>query len=107
MAKHTHYTYRVTWSQEDGEFVAQCLEFPSLSLLAETQAQALRGMVSLVEEVVLDMEKNGEIIPVALASQNYSGKFMLRIPPEQHRKLAMKAAEEQVSLNRYISSKLL
>lgn len=26
-----HYTYRVTWSQEDGEHVGLCAEFPSLS----------------------------------------------------------------------------
>ena len=25
----THYTYRVTWSAEDAEFVGTCLEFPS------------------------------------------------------------------------------
>jgi hypothetical protein len=26
-----HFTYRVTWSQEDGEHVGLCVEFPSLS----------------------------------------------------------------------------
>ncbi len=31
-----HYTYRVTWSQEDGEYVALCAELPSLSWLAKT-----------------------------------------------------------------------
>ena len=31
------YTYRVTWSEEDQEYVGLCLEFPSLSWLAETQ----------------------------------------------------------------------
>lgn len=25
-----HYTYRVTWSEEDGEYVGLCVEFPSL-----------------------------------------------------------------------------
>ena len=32
----THYTYRVTWSVEDGEHVATVAEFPSLSWLAPT-----------------------------------------------------------------------
>ena len=27
----TRYTYRVTWSVEDDEYVATCLEFPSMS----------------------------------------------------------------------------
>lgn len=26
-----HYTYRVNWSGEDGEYVGLCAEFPSLS----------------------------------------------------------------------------
>lgn len=39
----SHYSDRVTWSAEDGEFVATCLEFPSLSWLAPTQIEALRG----------------------------------------------------------------
>lgn len=37
-----HYTYRVSWSVEDGEFVATCLELPSLSWLASTQVKAVR-----------------------------------------------------------------
>ena len=28
-----HYTYRVSWSREDGEYVATIVEFPSLSWL--------------------------------------------------------------------------
>jgi len=26
-----HYTYRVTWSAEDDEYLGLCVEFPSLS----------------------------------------------------------------------------
>jgi len=36
----THYTYRVTWSAEDGEHVATVAEFPSLSWLAPTPVEA-------------------------------------------------------------------
>jgi len=38
--------------------------------------------------------------------KRYSGKFMVRIPPEVHRKLATQAAEAGISLNRLASSKL-
>ena len=40
----TRYTYRVTWSVEDEEFVATCLEFPSLSWLAATQRWKSRAL---------------------------------------------------------------
>jgi len=37
-----HYTYRVTWSPEDGEHVGLCAELPSLSWLAKTPEAALK-----------------------------------------------------------------
>jgi predicted HicB family RNase H-like nuclease len=107
MVNHKHYTYRVTWSEEDGEHVALCAEFPSLSYLAKTPAKALQNMMTLVKEAVEDMDANGEPVPTPLAEKEYSGKFMIRIPPEQHKNLAMKAAEMGISLNRYVSSILL
>ena len=107
MVDHQHYTYRVTWSEEDGEHVALCAEFPSLSYLAEKPANALQGLVKLVGEVVADMDANGEPVPEPIAAKSYSGKFQVRIPPEQHRNLAIQAAEQGVSLNRYVSAKLV
>lgn len=106
MIDHKHYTYRVTWSPEDGEYVALCAEFPGLSFLAKENAEALEGLVGLVGAVVEDMQASDESVPEPLAARDYSGKFQLRIPPEMHRHLAIKAAEEGVSLNRYVSSKL-
>jgi predicted RNase H-like HicB family nuclease len=52
----SHYTYRVTWSDEDDEFVATCAEFPSLSWLAESPAEALQGFQILLINVLNDME---------------------------------------------------
>lgn len=57
-------------------------------------------------EVVSDLQANGEEAPVALAEKSYSGEFRIRIPPQVHRSLAMKAAEEGISLNRLASAKL-
>ena len=100
------YTYRVTWSEEDQEHVGLCAEFPSLSWLAASPEAALRGIRTAVAEVVEDMQANGEAIPEALASRHFSGKFMVRVPPEVHRQLAVEAAEAGVSLNRLASAKL-
>ncbi len=38
-----HYSYRVVFSREDGEWVGLCTEFPSLSHLATDQVEAMRG----------------------------------------------------------------
>ena len=106
MINHKHYTYRIVWSDEDQEFVGLCAEYPSLSYLATDEYQALQGIQSLVQDVINDMDALGEEIPVPISQRNYSGKFQVRILPELHRKLAIEAAEANVSLNRYISNKL-
>jgi predicted HicB family RNase H-like nuclease len=101
-----HYTYRVTWSAEDGEHVGLCAEFPSLSWLAQTPEEALAGIRQVVAESVADMRTNNEAIPEPIAERNYSGEFKVRIPPQAHRSLVIQAAEQGVSLNRLASSKL-
>jgi predicted HicB family RNase H-like nuclease len=101
-----HYTYRVTWSPEDGEHVGLCLEFPSLSWLADSPEKALAGIRQVVVLAVRDMLDNGEEAPQPMADREYSGKFQVRVPPAIHRTLVMKAAEEGVSLNRFVSAKL-
>ena len=100
------YTYRVTWSNEDAEYVGLCAEFPGLSWLAKTPEAALRGMRRAVSEVVADMKDNGESLPEPISCRNYSGKFVVRVPPEVHRRLALQATEASVSLNRLVSAKL-
>ncbi len=100
------YTYRVTWSDEDGEYVGLCAEFPSLSWLADTQEAALAGIKSTVKQVIQDMQSTGEDAPKPLATRHYSGKFTVRIPPDVHRKLQIQAAESKISFNRLVSSKL-
>jgi len=101
-----HYTYRVTWSPEDGEHVGLCLEFPSLSWFAETPEAALAGVRQVISEVIADLRANSEPIPDPLAEKRYSGEFRVRIPPVLHRQLALLAAEQGVSLNRLASAKL-
>ena len=100
------YTYRVTWSEDDQEFVGLCAEFPSLSWLAKRPEAALKGIRKIVGDVVADMQHGGEKIPEPLSKKHYSGKFLVRVPPEVHRELAIKAAEAGVSLNRLVSAKL-
>jgi predicted HicB family RNase H-like nuclease len=100
------YTYRVTWSDEDNGYVGLCAEFPSLSWLETEPEAALTGIRALVKKVIADLNRNQEPVPEPISARSYSGKFMVRVPPEVHRLLAIQAAESGVSLNRFISSKL-
>ncbi len=100
------YTYRVTWSEEDQEHVGLCVEFPSLSWLEKTPEKALKGIRGLVRDCIKDLQEENQDIPQPIATKSFSGKFMVRVPPDTHRSLVIQAAESGVSLNRLISSKL-
>jgi len=102
-----HYTYRVSWSPEDHEFVGTVLEFPSLSWLDSDERAAFDGIRRLTSEVLADLASVGERAPEALADRKYNGKVLLRVPPSRHRDLALRAAEQGVSMNRYINDLLV
>ena len=104
--KLNHYSYRITWSEQDKQHVGLCAEFPGLSWLSDTPEDALSGIRKLVREALTDMQANKEPIPEAISTRKFSGKFLVRVPPETHRMLTLQAADAGVSLNRLISSKL-
>jgi len=79
---------------------------PSLSWLDESPAGAFDGIRSLVVDVLADMVSSGETPPEPLGDRSFSGKFLVRVPPELHRRLAIEAAEQNVSLNRLAASRL-
>ena len=78
------YTYQVTFSKADREFVGLCLEFPSLSWLADTPEAALNGIRQLVCESTTDLEARSKAI---------------QKPLEPLRKKRLEALDELVSLD--------
>jgi predicted HicB family RNase H-like nuclease len=96
----SHYSYRVVWSPDDGEYVATALEWgPALSWLDADPTAALAGLRDLIRESIEDLTADGKPVPAPLADRDYSGRFLLRMPKPLHRDLAIHAAEENVSLN--------
>jgi predicted HicB family RNase H-like nuclease len=100
------YSYRLTWSEEDDEHVGLCAEFPSLSWLDSSPEKALLGIRKLVQATLRELAKSGEEPPAPYSLRSYSGRFVVRVPPDVHRMLSLQAAESGVSLNRLVSSKL-
>ena len=100
------YTYRVEWSEEDKLHLSRCLEFPSLIAHGSTIEGALKEIEKVVKEAIAWMQEENEEIPQPFGLKKYKGNLTLRVPAEVHRKLAIKSAEEGVSVNKYILSKI-
>ncbi|MDE0319347.1 MAG: hypothetical protein OXI97_05645 [Acidimicrobiaceae bacterium] len=57
------YKFRALWSDEDGTWVGACNGFLLVSHIAPTQAECLRGIRALVDDIVPDLLANGEPLP--------------------------------------------
>jgi len=100
------YIYRVEWSEEDQLHLGRCAEFPSLIAHGQTPQEALKEIRFVVAESIKILKKDREKIPEPLNLRRYKGNLTLRVPPEIHRRLAIKSAEEGVSINQYLLSKI-
>lgn len=69
MYKNDRYTYSITWSEEDGEYIGLCAEFASLSWLASEPETAHQGIRQVVADAVADLQKNGELVPEPLVNK--------------------------------------
>jgi predicted HicB family RNase H-like nuclease len=100
------YTYRVEWSEEDHAHIAHCLEFPSLLAHGNTAEKALSEIESVVATAIEWMSEDGEQVPEPFGTKQYKGNISLRVPADVHRSIAIRAAEEGVSINQYVLSRL-
>ena len=100
------YTYRIEWSEEDQAVIAKCLEFPGRLEHGTTNEGPVKEIKVVVSESVKWLTEKKEEVPSALGLKKFKGKLTLRVSPEIHRKLAIKSAEEGVSVNQYILSRL-
>lgn len=100
------YTYRIEWSEEDQVFIASCLEFPGLAAHGDTTENALKEIKLVIKESIKWLEEENKPVPQPLGVKKFKGNLTLRIPPEIHRELAIKSAEQGVSVNQYILSRL-
>ena len=100
------YTYRIEWSEVDQAHLAHCLEFPSLAAHGDTPERALKEIEFVVSESIRWMIDEGESVPEPLGSRRFRGNITLRVPPDVHRRLAILSAEQGVSINQLVISRL-
>jgi hypothetical protein len=61
------YTYRVLWSDDDQAYVGRCSEFPALGIAAKTHDEALKGIISKVENTLATMRQAKMDPPIPLS----------------------------------------
>jgi len=106
-AQAAHYTKLVEWSIEDGCFVGSAPPIIGPCCHGDNEAKVYAELCRIVEEWIELLQNEGSPLPESLGKvSDFSGKFVLRLEPAMHRRLAAKALAAGESLNNYCVKKL-
>ena len=100
-AQASQYSKFVEWSDEDQCFIGRCPELALGGMHGSDEAKVYAELCQVVEEWIQLLHKDGVAMPRPLAAKTFSGKFVLRVEPAIHRRLAAKALAAGESLNSY------
>ena len=100
------YSYNIEYDQEENIYIGRCAELPSLMAHSDIQETALKEIKTAALGALKWMKKEGGTIPEPFSLCKFSGEFRVRMPPEKHRKIAIEANLQGVSMNQFIVGKL-
>ena len=94
-------------NDESGKyFYARVLELDGCQSTGETFEEAYESLREAIEGWIAVKLEEGYEIPLPKSKDDFSGKFVVRIPKTLHYRLALEAEQEGVSLNQYALYKL-
>ncbi len=96
----------VEWSNDDKCFIGRCPMLFSGGVHGDDEAKVYRELCRTAEEWVEILLKDGMPLPKAKRSAEHSGKFMVRVEPEVHQRLVLKAMATGESLNSFVAKTL-
>jgi len=101
------YTKFVEWSDEDRCFIGRCPEIMAGGVHGQDEAKVYAELCQAVEEMLALIHTDGHALPEPLTARTFSGKFVLRVDPALHRRLAAKALASGESLNSFCANALI
>lgn len=87
-------------------FYGKILELDGCQSTGDTLEELYENLNEAMEGYLEVRLENNSAIPVPESADNYSGKFVVRLPKSLHRRLAIEADKEGVSLNQLALYKL-
>ena len=100
-AEAARYQKYVEWSDEDQCFIGRCPALFGGGVHGSDEAKVYAELCQAAEEWIELLHKDKAPLPEHLGGKEFSGKFVLRLEPALHRRLAAKAVAAGESLNSY------
>ena len=96
------YRVHIRYSAEDAGFIATVPELSGCSAFGPTLDEAAREVQEAAEAWIETAHEMRRDVPDPSVERAYSGKLILRMPPELHRALDEAATDAHTSLNQYL-----
>ncbi|MBV8369851.1 MAG: type II toxin-antitoxin system HicB family antitoxin [Candidatus Eremiobacteraeota bacterium] len=92
--------------EDDGTWYARIVELSGCMTVGDTPEEALANLDDAMASWIEAKLEAQEEIPEPLASSDFSGKFLVRIPKSLHREVKKAADRDGVSLNQLVTMAL-
>ena len=99
------YIKLVRWSEEDGLYIGSCPPIIGDACHGDSEAEVIDQLVVIVDEWIDQLKASNRPLPAG-TNHDYSGKLTLRVSPNIHRALALRAVASGESLNGHIERTL-
>lgn len=96
------YTFELSYDPDHAWFI-RVKELPGCTSQGETPDEAVVMIKDAMQLWIEDALEEGEAVPEPRPEEEYSGKFVVRVPKLLHRHLVETSEAEGVSLNQYIN----
>jgi predicted HicB family RNase H-like nuclease len=96
----------IEWSEEDQCYIGTAPGLIVGGVHGKNQAKVFKDICGMVQETIDVFLKEGKPLPPETANKKFSGKIALRISPDLHKNLAIKAKLHGESVNKFIQKQL-
>jgi antitoxin HicB len=95
---------RILVREPDGRVTAEIMEFPGCVAFGDNEQEALRKLDEVAIDWIDATLEQGQEVPEPMDSADFSGRLGLRMTRGLHKRAAMCADREGVSLNQFITT---
>lgn len=95
---------RALSAEDGGGFLAEVPDLPGCMSDGETREEALGNVADAILSWVAAARELGHAIPKPSAAEDFSGRWVQRVPRSLHMRLSERAQREGVSLNTLVTS---
>ena len=106
IVKTNDYKCDIKWSVEDKAYVVSFPDLPGCVTHGDTLEEAIKNSKIAKGLYLESLREHGLPAPERLADKVYAGEIAVRIPPDLHKEVAIRAHYKGISMSQYIEEKL-